>query len=77
TFCQSKYDVTFPLFKKADVNGANAQPLYQALKSASGNENDITWNFEKFLVDRQGKVARFSPRTTPGELTTEIERALG
>jgi glutathione peroxidase len=77
TFCKTKYDVSFPLHKKADVNGANAQPLYKALKSASGNENDISWNFEKFLVDRQGKVARFSPRTTPAELTAEIERALG
>lgn len=77
TFCKAKYDVTFPLYKKADVNGANAQPLYTALKSASGDQNDISWNFEKFLVDRQGKVTRFSPRTTPAELTAEIERALG
>ena len=77
TFCKTQYDVTFPLFKKADVNGANAQPLYKALKRASGNESDISWNFEKFLVDRSGKVARFSPRTTPSELSAEIERALG
>jgi len=77
TFCKSKYDVTFPLFKKADVNGPQAQPLYGALKEASGNRDDISWNFEKFLVNRRGEVARFSPRTTPAELATEIERALG
>jgi glutathione peroxidase len=77
TFCKTKYDVTFPLLKKADVNGPNAQPLYGALKKASGNESDISWNFEKFLVDRTGKVTRFSPRTTPAELNSEIERALG
>jgi len=76
TFCKTKYDVTFPLFKKADVNGANAQPLYATLKQASGNQSDISWNFEKFLVDREGKVTRFSPRVTPAELTAEIERAL-
>jgi glutathione peroxidase len=76
TFCSTKYDVTFPLFKKADVNGPNAQPLYAALKKASGNQGDISWNFEKFLVDRAGKVTRFSPRVTPAELTGEIERAL-
>jgi glutathione peroxidase len=77
TFCSSKYDVTFPLFAKTDVNGPSAHPLYGALKKAAGNESDISWNFEKFLVDRAGKVARFSPRTTPAELSAEIERALG
>lgn len=76
-FCSTKYDVTFPLFKKADVNGPNAQPLYGALKKASGKEADISWNFEKFLVNRKGEVKRFGPKTAPSELTGEIESALG
>ena len=78
TFCSSKYDVTFPLFAKTDVNGPKAHPLYRALKEAAGGGSDISWNFEKFLVGRKGEVlARFSPRTTPAELSAEIERALG
>jgi glutathione peroxidase len=76
TFCKGKYDVSFPLFAKNDVNGPAAQPLYRALKQAAGGGSDISWNFEKFLVDRKGEVTRFSPRTTPAELTTDIERAL-
>lgn len=76
TFCSTKFDVSFPLFAKLDVNGANAHPLYRALKESAGG-GDITWNFEKFLVGRDGKVLkRFSPRTTPAELDAEIERAL-
>jgi glutathione peroxidase len=78
-FCSTKYDVSFPLFAKGDVNGANAQPLYQRLKQAKvGGGTDISWNFEKFLVDKQGEViARYAPRTAPDELTADIERALG
>lgn len=78
-FCSTKYDVSFPLFAKGDVNGAKAQPLYQQLKQAkSGGGSDISWNFEKFLIDKQGGViARYAPRTAPDELTADIERALG
>lgn len=60
-FCSTKYDVTFPLFAKIDVNGANAHPLYKFLKHAApgvlGSEA-IKWNFTKFLVDREGNVLR-------------------
>jgi glutathione peroxidase len=60
-FCSTKYGVTFPLFAKIDVNGADAHPLYKFLKHAApgvlGSEA-IKWNFTKFLVDREGKVVR-------------------
>jgi glutathione peroxidase len=60
-FCSTKYDVTFPLFAKIDVNGVNTHPLYKFLKHAApgvlGSEA-IKWNFTKFLVDRDGNVLR-------------------
>jgi glutathione peroxidase len=56
-FAQSKYNVTFPMFSKIDVNGANALPLFNYLKfDPSVGTKDIKWNFEKFLVNKQGKV---------------------
>src|SRR5258708_22990156 len=66
-FCSSKYSVTFPLFDKIDVNGANRHPLYVAL---AGKESpfpgDITWNFAKFLIGRHGNIVNpFEPRPTP------------
>ena len=60
-FCSTKYDVTFPLFAKVDVNGADTHPLYKFLKNAApgvlGSEA-IKWNFTKFLIDREGNVVR-------------------
>jgi glutathione peroxidase len=74
-FCKTKYDVSFPLFAKTDVNGAKAHALYTQLKAAF--PGDISWNFEKFLIGRDGKVlARYAPRTPPEQLTPDIERAL-
>jgi len=78
-FCTSKYDVTFPMFDKIDVNGDHAHPLYQYLKSEKSGllGPSIKWNFTKFLVDRSGKVvARHAPTTTPEALTKEIEALL-
>lgn len=78
-FCTSKYDVTFPLFEKLEVNGENAHPLYQFLKSALPLEgkNDIRWNFEKFLIDANGvPVKRYAPKTKPVELEKDIEELL-
>ena len=79
-FCSSKYNVTFPLFDKIDVNGAKRHPLYVAL---AGKESpfpgDIKWNFGKFLIGRDGQILkRFEPRTTPDapEVTAAIEAAL-
>ncbi|MBI8990394.1 glutathione peroxidase [Corynebacterium meridianum] len=64
-FCSSTYGVSFPLLAKTDVNGENEHPLYTFLKKETGGE-DISWNFEKFVVDEAGEVlGRFDPRTDP------------
>lgn len=80
-FCSLKYDVSFPLFAKIDVNGANADPLWKWLKSEKGGllgMDGIKWNFTKFIVDRSGKVvSRHAPTTTPAQLKGEIEGLLG
>jgi glutathione peroxidase len=69
TFCSTTYGVTFPLFDKLHVNGDGRHPLYAELcrsNDAAGEAGDIQWNFEKFLVDRAGKVVgRFRPRAEP------------
>ena len=78
-FCDSKYDVSFPMFEKIDVNGANAHPLYNYLKGEKTGllGSSIKWNFTKFLVDRSGKVvARHAPTATPQGLKKEIEGLL-
>lgn len=75
-FATSKYDVSFPMFAKIEVNGAGAAPLYQYLKSAAPAEDgseDIPWNFTKFLVGRDGVVlARFGPQTTPEDIAASL-----
>ncbi len=80
TFCATTYGVDFPLLAKQDVNGKERSPLYQWLVgSAAGGGTDISWNFEKFLVGRDGAVVkRFSPRVTPAsaEVVQAIEAAL-
>jgi glutathione peroxidase len=78
-FCESKYDVSFPMFAKIDVNGANAHPLYNYLRAAKTGllGSSIKWNFTKFLVDRAGRViARHAPTATPQGLKREIEALL-
>lgn len=76
-FCDSRFQVTFPMFAKVQVNGAGAHPLFQWLKSQSGGA-DIGWNFAKFLVDRNGTlVSRHAPTDTPESITPAIERLLG
>lgn len=79
-FCSTTYGVDFPLLEKQDVNGAERSPLYQWLVgSAAGGGSDIGWNFEKFLVGRDGSVVkRFSPRVKPDapEVIAAIEAAL-
>jgi glutathione peroxidase len=78
-FCSVNYDVTFPLFAKLEVNGEGRHPLYAEpvqTPDAEGTAGDVQWNFEKFLVDRDGTVRRFRPRTEPRELVPEIEAAL-
>ena len=78
-FCESNYAVSFPMFAKIDVNGGDAHPLYQFLKSERSGllGSSIKWNFTKFLVDRSGRVvARHAPTTTPEGLKKEIEALL-
>ena len=80
TFCSTKYEVSFPMFDKLHVKGAEQHPLYAALTGEKGAfPGDVKWNFGKFLVDKQGKpIARFEPRTTPDdpEIISAIETAL-
>ncbi|TVQ63069.1 MAG: glutathione peroxidase [Phycisphaerales bacterium] len=66
-FCERNYGVTFPLFSKIIVKGDDMHPLYKRLTSQPAPVGgEIQWNFDKFLVDRQGRVvARFGPRTAP------------
>ncbi|MFA5883022.1 MAG: glutathione peroxidase [Acidimicrobiia bacterium] len=81
-FCSSTYGVTFPLLEKIEVNGDGRHPLYAELTrtaDAEGTNGDIRWNFEKFLVGRDGTVlARFAPQVEPQDpaVTSAIEAAL-
>ena len=79
-FCTTSYDVTFPIFAKVEVNGANADPLYEYLKAGAPGVlglKAIKWNFTKFLVDRTGHpVRRYAPTTKPEELAADIEALL-
>jgi len=79
TFCTSHYGISFPMFSKIDVNGANANPIYVWLKAQPGGAGDITWNFNKFLVGRDGKLAkRYDSSIDPQnpQLLMDIEAAL-
>ena len=82
TFCSTNYGVTFPLSEKVEVNGDGRHALYQQLvdtPDAEGHTGDIRWNFEKFLIGRDGEViSRFSPMTTPDDDTvvSAIESAI-
>jgi glutathione peroxidase len=81
-FCSATYGVSFPLFEKIEVNGPGRHPIYAeltAVADAGGEAGDVQWNFEKFLVSRDGKVlARFRPRTEPEapEVIEAIEASL-
>jgi glutathione peroxidase len=81
-FCSATYDVTFPMFSKISVKGRGIHPLYAWLTSRSTNPSfagAITWNFNKFLVDRDGRViARFRTRDEPGStaVVAAVEAAL-
>ena len=81
TFCQTRFAVTFPMFAKVEVNGAQAHPLFQFLTQAKPgilNTESIKWNFTKFLINRQGEVVgRYAPTTKPSDLLAEIEALLG
>jgi glutathione peroxidase len=79
-FCSTKYNVSFPMFAKINVNGPNTHPLYEFLKSEKsgilGTEG-IKWNFTKFLLDREGNVVkRYAPTTTPDRIGVDLEPLL-
>lgn len=79
-FCQLNYGVSFPMFGKIDVNGADADPLFKYLKKeapgALGTQG-IKWNFTKFLIDADGNVVkRYAPKDTPKAIAKDIEKLL-
>jgi glutathione peroxidase len=80
SFCSLTYDVSFPMMSKIDVNGPKAHPLYVWLKDEKKGvlgTKAIKWNFTKFLIDREGRVAgRFAPSATPQSLERAIEALL-
>ncbi|WP_394647597.1 glutathione peroxidase [uncultured Sphingomonas sp.] len=79
-FCSLTYDVTFPVFAKIDVNGPDADPLFERLKAEAPGvlgTKAVKWNFTKFLVDRAGQVVRrYAPTTKPEDLVRDIEALL-
>jgi glutathione peroxidase len=78
-FCQVNYGVSFPMFKKTNVKGKDAHPLFKFLtKEKKGLLlSDIKWNFTKFLVDRNGEVyERYSPQTSPRKIESDIQKLL-
>ena len=78
-YCQMNYGVTFTMFDKIDVNGANTHPLYKYLKSQKKSllGAEISWNFTKFLIDKEGNVVkRYLPNTKPQDLKKDIEKLL-
>jgi glutathione peroxidase len=82
TFCSTTYGVTFPLFEKIDVNGDDQNPIYAELERVpdeDGYTGDVRWNFEKFLIGRDGSVTRFAPQVEPDDpkIAIAIETDLG
>ncbi|MFZ6048529.1 glutathione peroxidase [Pseudomonas sp. CR3202] len=79
-FCELNFGVSFPLFKKIEVNGTNAHPLYVQLKKRAPGllgSQGIKWNFTKFLISQDGqRIQRFAPTTKPEEISAEIEALL-
>lgn len=76
-FVETKYGISFPILKKIDVNGENADEVFKFLKDKTKDQGDIKWNFEKFLVDKNGEVAfRAESKTTPFELESKIKELL-
>ncbi|NCD01297.1 glutathione peroxidase [bacterium] len=79
SFCSLNYGVSFPMFKKSEVNGENAHPLYKYLKEEKKGAfgSNIKWNFTKFLIDKNGNVIkRFAPSKKPQDLEKDILKLL-
>ena len=81
-FCSATYGVTFPMAEKVEVNGPDRHPVYEELVQTpdeSGRTGDIAWNFEKFLIGKDGRIAaRFAPKTEPesAEVVAAVEKAI-
>lgn len=78
-FCTDKYKVTFPMMSKVDVNGEKQAPVYKFLKAHAESKDDVKWNFEKFVISKDGTVVgRFSTKTKPDadEVVSVIESEL-
>ncbi len=79
-FCQSRFGIKFPIFKKIEVNGVNTHPLFEYLKSEAPGllgSKMIKWNFTKFLIGKDGSVLkRFGPREDPASIRVELEKIL-
>jgi glutathione peroxidase len=79
-FAQSKYDANFPMFSKIDVNGDGASAVYKFLKAGNPDEDgneDIAWNFTKFLVGKDGQVLqRFAPQVAPEDIAEAVKAQL-
>lgn len=74
-FCTNKYDVSFPIFDKIDVNGENQSPLFKFLKENQEVKDDLKWNFTKFLISKDGKtIKRFEPQITPDQLDETVNK---
>lgn len=77
SFCTLRYNTQFPRFKKIEVNGNNASPLFKYLCTQDGKYKRVKWNFTKFLVDKEGNlIARFEPATKPEKIENDIIEAL-
>lgn len=80
SFCKLTYDVTFPVLRKVEVNGAGASPLYDWMKSEAPGlmgSKSVKWNFTKFLIDREGRVVRrYAPTDAPAAIARDIEKLL-
>jgi len=75
-FCSNHYNITFKIMDKIDVNGENTSPIYRLIKSAL-NVNKLEWNFEKFVINRNGGIAqRFNSQTNPDSLSLVIKTYL-
>ena len=70
-FTEERYNVTFPLSAKIEVNGPGRHPIYAALCAVTdegGHSGDVRWNFEKFLISNDGSIVRFKPQTSPNDV---------
>jgi len=77
-FVKTKYGITFPMFSKIDVNGPDAHPIFVFLKQDAVGADDIAWNFNKFLVGRDGKpVKRYATKVEPMDIEADILEQLG